>query len=145
MIWKRSQRGFTRCPSCGAHVRAADTPAETECTFCNLPITDAAPRKGLSGRGSLVAASLVGLTSAACSGADESAPPPQTADPDPVVTSPDPEPEPDPHAGNDGNPPAWDPAPPDDNAGVAEYGVVPQPDLDVVVPMYGIAPGGTAP
>ncbi|MCA9575174.1 MAG: hypothetical protein KC668_07045, partial [Myxococcales bacterium] len=63
----KSADGLTRCPTCRRHVVAGATPRDRVCPFCAQP--SAAPRFGA--RGSLLAASLVGLGGCGPSAAEQ--------------------------------------------------------------------------
>ncbi|MEM9192851.1 MAG: hypothetical protein AAGF12_26995 [Myxococcota bacterium] len=64
----RSKDGLTRCGDCGRHVASASVFSETQCPFCGGAVTRS-ERRVMSGRGAVVAASLMGF-SAACGGAE---------------------------------------------------------------------------
>ncbi|MEM9188805.1 MAG: hypothetical protein AAGF12_06495 [Myxococcota bacterium] len=130
---RKSRHGLTRCPACGAHVRAAATPVLTVCPFCNTNIADRVIRRPVAGRGALVAASLLSL-SASCGGAEQE---PVSPD-DPVANTDNPD-----DSTNNADNTGFDPNEPDDNVAVAEYGAVPDPAWDpdepepVPAPEYG--------
>jgi hypothetical protein len=118
----RSRSGLTRCPTCRAHVRAAETPETTSCPFCSA--------KGPRGRSALVGAALLALT--ACGGPAET-----PADTAPTAGDERPaDPPSDEQARNDNQNDGDSPTPPEPPP-VAAYGIAPEPQPQ---PLYGIAP-----
>lgn len=80
----QSRHGLTRCTACRAHIRAADRPSATVCPFCGANLRTGRPLISLpSGRGGILAASLLAFSAAGCGGtdADTSNEPAITAEP----------------------------------------------------------------
>jgi len=73
-----SRQRMTECPACHSHIQVSEQPAETICAFCGAGLLAAAAekpagalelvRRAGSGRSSALAASLLGLSLAACGG-----------------------------------------------------------------------------
>jgi predicted RNA-binding Zn-ribbon protein involved in translation (DUF1610 family) len=130
----KSVHDLTRCTACRAHIRAAERPSATECPFCGANLRSGQPRIALpSGRGSMLAASLLALS--ACGGG-QTAPEPITDDTasEPAETSAiesEPAPEPVEPAGE--NEVQNDVAEPD------EYAEEPADEM-APAPRYGLAP-----
>jgi hypothetical protein len=115
-----SRHGFTRCPSCGAHVQVADLRSDDEkCRFCEAPAKVA--------RGGIIATSLfaISLSAAACS---SEPPPDEQTTPDNGGGGGDEEPTPVPAYGvsPDPEPPPDMQTTPEDPPVVALYGVAPE-------------------
>jgi hypothetical protein len=118
-----SRHGFTRCESCGAHVRAEDVRGEAgeQCRFC------AAPATGSVARGGLLAASLFALSMSA-SACSSDPPPEEMPPPDNGGSVGGEEPTPVPAYGvapEEQTPPEEAQQPPEDPPVVALYGVPP--------------------
>jgi len=137
----RSRHGLTRCTVCRAHIEAAARPSETDCPFCGANLHRSRGRVLPSGRGGVLAASLLAFSATACGGGDEPAddttvePVDDTAGSDHGATDND--------NGDDDD--GYDEAPPDDPNPVADYGIAPdeyglEPDDPPDEPMYGVAP-----
>ncbi|MFK7988537.1 MAG: hypothetical protein AB8I08_21135 [Sandaracinaceae bacterium] len=123
----KSRHGLTRCGVCRAHIQAAERPSETDCPFCGANLLRGGPRLTRpSGRGGVLAASLLAFGLTAC-GAEEAPVP----DPAPIAAEEPADPAADPAA----DPVAddFEPTPAEDNAAVAEYGARP----DIVEPTPG--------
>lgn len=89
----QSRHGLTRCTACRAHIRAADRPSATVCPFCGANLQSGRPLISLpTGRGGILAASLLAFGAMGCGGADAessseptvTAEPSQTGDDDPA-------------------------------------------------------------
>lgn len=132
----KSRHGLTRCRACRAHIQAADTPSATVCPFCGANLHAGASRISLpSGRGGILAASLLAFSAAGCGGGQAQVEDDQTVSSDNTNDAP-------PDTAND----QYDPQPADDNAAVAEYGVSPDAFEDDTAddprptPRYGLPP-----
>lgn len=157
-----SRQGFTRCTSCGRHIRLAASVAATRCPFCAASLAAAeTPAGGLAwvaplargARGSLLAAGLLGAL--ACdpsssagaapdvagdsASADDTGIPSDTATDDTVEPADDVGPQPE-----YGAPPDDVVVPPDEIGPQPLYGLpadVAQPPDDVpIAPLYGVPP-----
>lgn len=132
----KSVHDLTRCTACRAHIRAADRPSQTDCPFCGANLHTGRARITLpTGRGTLLAASLLAFS--ACGGGQSEAS-------EPTDTTVEPS---DPSANQNQDPPdQYDPEPADDHNAVAEYGVSPdeyaEEPADDPPPMarYGLPP-----
>ena len=139
----KSRQNLTRCAACRAHIVAADAPSATECPFCGANLhRDRGARWLPSGRGALLAASLIGFSASACGGgqpAEDDSNSSVSSGDEPVASD---EPTGDDGSGDD----QYDPDPADDGAGIAEYGVAAdeyeEEPADSPAPMarYGMAP-----
>ena len=66
---KISEKGLMACPGCSVHIRVAENPLATVCPFCSASLKEALSSSETSwlsrvakvGRGSLIAASILGL------------------------------------------------------------------------------------
>ncbi len=79
-IVKVSRDGLTRCPACGNHIRVAEVLADTTCPFCDASIRqldDPVAAEGavrrvaralMTGRSSVIAASILGAATMGLSG-----------------------------------------------------------------------------
>jgi len=132
---KKSRHGLTRCTVCRSHIEAAERPSETDCPFCGANLHRSRGRLLPTGRGGILAASLLAFSATACGGGDE------PADDDTTV-----EPGDDTSGGNDNTgDDGYDDTPPDDPGPVAEYGIPPDAyddggDDPPDEPMYGVPP-----
>lgn len=142
----KSRHGLTRCTVCRAHIEAAERPSETDCPFCGANLHRSRGRVLPTGRGGILAASLLAFSATACGGGDDASDGDTTVEPgDDTSGGND-------NAGNDngGNDNAgddgYDDTPPDDPGPIAEYGMPPDQyeggavDDSPDEPMYGVPP-----
>ena len=125
----KSRHGLTRCTVCRAHIEAAERPSQTDCPFCGANLHRSRGRILPTGRGGILAASLLAFSATACGGGDDASDGDTTVEPG------------DDTSGDDG----YSDTPPDDNGAVAEYGIPPDQygggsDDPPDEPMYGVPP-----
>ena len=139
----KSTHDLTRCTACRAHIRAAERPSSTDCPFCGANLhTGRALITLPTGRGTLLAASLLAFS--ACGGGQSEASEPTDTTVEPTDTTAEPA---DPSANQNQDPPdQYDPEPADDHNAVAEYGAplddyAEEPaDDPPAMPRYGLPP-----
>ena len=77
---RASRHGLARCPGCKQHIQLGSEGGEMSCPFCHVALVAEGAAGGLSGlarsvvsqgRGGLIAASLLGLTTLTGCGSDE--------------------------------------------------------------------------
>ncbi len=137
----RSRSGLTRCPSCRAHVRAAESPTETVCPFCGAALTGAPSRMASAGRGGVLAASLLAFSCGGGSGAAEPEEQPTVVNEPPVGVV-----EPSDNQNEEEAQEQDDFEEAEEPVAVEAYGVAPaEPPRPPPVPAYGVAPGPRRP
>ncbi len=120
----KSKHDLTRCTACRAHIRAADRPSTTDCPFCGANLHTGRALSPLpSGRGALLAASLLAFSASACGAGQTDA----ANEPTPLTEPSAPGAEPSEPSADQGQEAVdeYDPHAPDDNAVLAEYGISP--------------------